>query len=395
MIFSTLDDKNECIGVFLNGEIIYEKLPNQITRTWGYTPYLAGKDIQYASLFVSTNSIGAACPQALQDGWERITNKLQSFFRSFKEAKIDLGQVCFYDLVPERFLLEFCDLKCKIIEHVFENYEEPKNYNHLLSIVKLTQDIRHRKLNISFENFDYRKAVSFKSRQWLKKLKKIDPHVKYNIFGTKTGRLAAEKNSFPILTMPKEFRSVIKPTNDYFVELDFNAAELRTLLALSGKEQPPEDIHEWNAKNVYKNITREEAKQRIFAWLYNPESTDYLSNKIYGRDEVVKKHYDGEQVSTFFNRSIPADDHHALNYIVQSTTADMVLEQAYRVFELLKEKKSYISLLIHDSIVIDLAQEDKQFLPELIEIFSKTKLGVFKVNIKGGLDYGNMREMKL
>ena len=73
----------------------------------------------------------------------------------------------------------------------------------------------------------------------------------------------------------------------------------------------------------------------------------------------------------------------------------MVLEQAYRVFELLKEKKSYISLLIHDSIVIDLAQEDKQFLPELIEIFSKTKLGVFKVNIKGGLDYGNMREMKL
>lgn len=395
MIFSTLDDKNECIGIFLNGELIYEELPNQITRTWTYAPYLAGQDIQYANLFVSTNSIGAACPQALQEDWKKITNKLQSFFRSFNEAKIDLNQVCFYDLVPERFLLEFCDLKCKIVEHVFSNQEKPKNYDHLLNTMKLVEDIKQRKLNISFENFDYKKTVSFKSRQWLKKLKKTDPHVKYNIFGTKTGRLAAEKNSFPILTMPKEFRSIIKPTNDYFVELDFNAAELRTLLALSGKEQPPEDLHEWNAKNVYKGSTREEAKQRIFAWLYNPESTDHLSNKIYERDAAVKKYYDGEQVSTFFHRTIPADDHHALNYIIQSTTADMVLEQAYRVFELLKEKKSYISLLIHDSIVIDLAEEDKQLLPELIEIFSRTKLDTFKTNIKGGLDYGNMKKMKL
>jgi hypothetical protein len=46
------------------------------------------------------------------------------------------------------------------------------------------------------------------------------------------------------------------------LEFDFNAAELRVLLGLLEKEQPQQDIHEWNINNVYRGlITREDAKK--------------------------------------------------------------------------------------------------------------------------------------
>jgi DNA polymerase I-like protein with 3'-5' exonuclease and polymerase domains len=224
----------------------------------------------------------------------------------------------------------------------------------------------------------------------------VEPYIKYDIFGTKTGRLTTKKNSFPILTLAKEYRSVMKPKNDRFVEFDFNAAELRTLLALSGKKQPKEDIHEWNVKNVYRGlVSRKEAKQKIFAWLYNPESKDYLSDRIYDRGLVIKKYFDGAQVSTFFNRTIPADEHHALNYIIQSTTSDLFLRRMIEVHNFLRDKKSFISFCLHDSLVIDFAEEEKHLISEIKQIFSETDLGRFVVNISVGKNFGEMKRIKL
>ena len=90
---------------------------------------------------------------------------------------------------------------------------------------------------------------------------------------------------------------MIKPQNDCFLELDFNAAELRTVLALLGKEQPPIDLHKWNNKNAYKGIlTREKAKKRIFAWLYNPNSKDDLSEKFYDRGKIKENFFNGKEI---------------------------------------------------------------------------------------------------
>ena len=315
--------------------------------------------------------------------------------RSFKQAKVDLNENCFFDLVPDRFLLEFCDTKNKITKHVFENFEEPKNYSFLESLSKVLHEIENQKLNIDFRPLD-KTVYKFKTRQVRTKISDAEPYVKYDIFGTKTGRLTTKKNSFPILTLAKEYRSVLNPVNDRFVEFDFNAAELRTLLALSDKKQPEEDIHKWNAKNVYGGLTsRKEAKQRIFAWLYNPESKDYLSGRAYDRDSVVRKYFNGMQVSTFFDRVIPADKHHALNYIIQSTASDLFLNRMIEVHKFLKGKKSFISFCLHDSLVIDFAEDEKHMIPEIKQIFSKTELGKFAVNISVGKNFGEMKEVRL
>ena len=89
------------------------------------------------------------------------------------------------------------------------------------------------------------------------------------------------------------------------------------------------------------------------------------------------------------------DEHRSLNYIVQSTTIDMVHEQAYKVFELLREKKSYISFLIHDAVYIDLAEEDRYDLLNLLDTFKKTRYDMFKVNVSAGKNLGEMKELKL
>jgi len=168
------------------------------------------------------------------------------------------------------------------------------------------------------------------------------------------------------------------------------------LLALSGKEQPIDDLHEWNAKNVYEGSTsREEAKKRIFAWLYNPESKDRLSGRAYGRGRVKQKYWDGKVVNTMYGRQIESDNHHALNYIIQSTFADLFLRQTLKVHDLLKNKKSFISFLIHDSLVIDLAEEDKKILPKLKNALMSTDLGKFKISLNAGKNFGDMRLLKI
>jgi len=188
----------------------------------------------------------------------------------------------------------------------------------------------------------------------------------------------------------------LSPTNDCFVELDFNAAELRTLLALSGVEQPTEDIHSWNVEHLYGGkLSREESKKRIFAWLYNPASKDRASASAYKRDHVVRQYFDGSQVTTAFDRTMPCDNHHALNYIIQSTTSDLFLRQMIKVDKALQGKKSFVSFSVHDSLVLDVDKEDRGMIEDLHGIFSETELGKFKTNLKIGKNFGTMRNMEI
>jgi len=321
--------------------------------------------------------------------------KLKAFLVAFGEAKLSLYDNCFYDLVPDRFLLEFCDLKNQISNYVFENCERPKNYDFLYDLHRMTEELKYQKLNIDKHALDD-KLVNYKTRVFLKKLSNMDPFISYNMFGTVTGRLTTTPKSFPVLTLDKDHRDILVPNNDWFIELDFNAAELRTLLALAGRVQPTGDIHDWNVKNVYGgSLTREEAKKKVFAWLYNPKSKDRRLNEAYDRSAVVQKYFNGSQVSTFFDRRIPADDHHALNYVIQSTTSDLFLRRMLKVWDYLKDKKSKIAFSIHDSLVIDYDRSEYQLLPEIINIFSDTDFGKYKVNVTGGKSFGKMKEMKI
>jgi len=392
VLFQTLDNKGECAGIFADGKFLFGDLPQGLSKTWSYAPYL-GADVTYASMYCAGQTLDEVCPPSLRSEWELVTKRLKAFLRSLSIAKVDLGEVCFYDLVPDRFLMEYCELRNQITEHVLRTREKPQNYNFLVELASLTEEIGSTKLNLNFETF--RNSLdSQRSAKIYRKLQRCSPRIQYNMFGTKTGRLSTKKNSFPILTLDKRHRGVLKPKNDCFVELDFNAAELRTLLALSGYVQPTGDLHEWNAKNVFRGrITRDEAKKRIFSWLYNPESDDFLASRAYDREKILSKYWDGETIRTCFHREMAADNHHALSYLLQSTCSDMVLRQVIKVRELLRGCHSNVAFIIHDSVVLDFSVEDKPLLDEVVSSFADTDLGVFKVGVQMGKDFGNMRSV--
>lgn len=400
MYFQAIDDKKECIGIYMNGELVFdpELIPDTLdtARTWKCSGTTVDHEVDYGWLFCGGDSLGEVCPAEIISDFEAASAKMRAYRRSFEIAKINFNEHCFFDLVPHDFLVSFLDLKNRITQHVFENNTKPKNYDHLHATHTLLHKIKYQSLKVNTEDC---RGLFYKSvhRNLANKIMKGPDTINYNLFGTVTGRLATYSDSFPILTMHKELRALLKPKNELFLSLDYNGAELRTALALSGEHQPEYDIHEWNMENIFKAgevKDRSTAKTLFFSWLYNPEST-IIKNDVYKREDIIKEHYDGEHISTLFGRKIKVDKRRAFNYIIQSTTADLVIDRAIKMDIYLKNYKSFISHIVHDEIVVDLASDERELATELKEMFSNNKLGKFIVNVNAGKDYYNLEKLSL
>lgn len=401
MLFHIIDSKQKCKSVYTENRI--DKDPNYklLSKTWSYNPTLKDYDIEFASLYTGGKTIDESCPEHLKSEWENVKRKHFAFLNSFKQAKVRAGDYCFYDLVPESFLLEYNTVKSKITKYILSSHKKPNNYNFLVELSGLADDISTNKLNID------KSAITpylhqYKARKFKDKLSKIDPHIRYNVFGTVTGRLTTKKESFPILTMDRAYRGILKPSNDFFVELDFNAAELRCLLALNDQPQPETDLHLWHQKKINylysENLNRDEIKTKMFAWLYGGPNASLGMPEIencYNKQGVVKKYWDGEYVLNPFGRQIKCDQFRALNFIIQSTTSDIFLRKAIEINNMLKGRKSLTMCLIHDSMIIDFSGEDRAILKNIIQEFGNTEFGKFKVNVKIGNRFGNMKDVSL
>ncbi len=402
MLFQTLDDKGECVGIYHNGELLFDldKFPQDLTRTWSYTSFLEGyRGVDYAELYAFGKSLDEACPEHLKEQWRDLRTKRSALIRSLAISKINLQENCLFDVLPPWFLKKYCEVKNQISDYVIESRPKPPNYKHLFSVAKMLAEIKEQKLNISIAGLK-KEPPTPAVANLMKKVNSCAPYVYYNQFGTITGRLTTRPATFPILTLKKEYRSILKPTNDFFLELDFNGAEIRVLLGLLGLEQPQEDVHQWNIENVFDNeLDRPSAKETFFAWLYgshSPKLAKYVNrlNKNYDKDTLVNDHWDGEYIRTPFARDIKSDQHHALNYLIQSTAADLALEQAVKIRDLIRGRKTKIAFIIHDSVVLDFCSEDKELFNELGSLMGDTRFGKFLVSANIGKNFADLKEAK-
>ena len=386
MIFQTIDDKSECVGLYTDGRLHFDNFPADLSKTWKYTGSITDNSVEYGWLWSNGKTLEAAAPDDLKETLIAAQNKMAAYQRSFAIAKIDMREHCIFDLVPHGFLKEFCEIKNKITEHVFENSSPPVNYEHLSSVYKLLYKISYQKLNLNTD--DTRHLMhSTMGRQKVNELMN-----NYNLYGTKTGRLTTKPTSFPILTIRKDFRQMMKPNNDLFISLDYNGAEVRTFLGLCGNPQPKVDIHTWNIENIFKEpgMSRDEAKTLFFAWLYNPDSKE-IENEIYNRQKLLDLCYTEGYINTLYGRRMKIDKRRALNYLIQSTTADRVLEKAVMIDKLLKDRPSFISHIVHDEIVLDYNDKDRDLFQTIKTVFEDG----YMANVKAGKDYLNLKTLEL
>ena len=377
-ILQTLDVQDNCRGIYIT-ESNQFKLDNfnhllrEYKIAWKHSPLLNDEEFQYVYPLLRGADLEDYSPDP--GIYLACKNKIEAQQKASCIAKVNLKEECFFNLIPEHQLTKWFKVRHRAMESLLKIVKKDQDYEILHKAHVLTENIARQ--NIQFGTNTGR--------------------VFYNIFGSATGRLTTKKGSIPILTLKKEQREMLRPQNDAFVELDLNAAEIRMLLALSGREQPQGDIHEWILKTVFNSeVSRSQAKKELFAWLYNPSSSKNRFDQIFSRT-IFRDFYffENKVLTTPFGRKLTVEERKAQNYLLQSTTSDQVLENAYEIQKLLKDKKSKIAFTLHDSIILDISKEDAIMLKEIKSIFEQTRWGKFASTCKIGRNFGNLKELAI
>lgn len=387
-LFQAIDDRGDCIAFCYNHKIHKDIDFDEFEGSWSVFKQ-APTTIEFASIYAKTDSIETVCPENLKGRFLNSQHKIESCRKALKKAKISETEHCFYDLIPEHYLIEFFSLKNTISGHVLTNYTKPKNYDHLYKI----QLVRSHLQNYSFK-LDAQKSIEIgPSATEIYKKYKDDSFAVYDMWNVITGRFATSNNSFPIMNMSKENRKIIVPKNDAIVEIDINAHQIRTALALMDKPLPSDDFYDY-IQPVLKTTSRDETKKRFFAWFYGSEENKEL-DKYFDRGAVVEKYWDGEIVRTIHGREITADHFHAFNYIIQTTANDLFMESLYEIVKLLEGKKTKLMAAIHDSVLLDLDLSEKYIIREVVDKLEETRIGKFKCSASVGHNFGEMEKIRI
>ena len=124
LLFQVLDNKNQCTSVYVDGEIKEASEDLNLTRTWFPASNFANERYDCGIIWSMGKTLDDCCPEDLKPYWLALNKKASAFLNSFQKSKINLQDICFYDLMPDWFLLEFFEVKNQITEHVFK--EEKK-----------------------------------------------------------------------------------------------------------------------------------------------------------------------------------------------------------------------------------------------------------------------------
>ena len=224
----------------------------------------------------------------------------------------------------------------------------------------------------------------------------------YNLYNV-TSRPTNAFNSVNFAAIPKspEHRQCFHPTNDYFVEFDFDGYHLRLLSEQIGYELTSESAHKQLAKYYFgtEDITEEQylqAKQINFHAIYGKIPEEHKDLKIFkeiqkyidnmwtsfNKEGFVRNSQSGKHFTNKLKDMHPAK---LMNYMMQSLETSNNILILKEVLRYLKDKKTKVVLYTYDALLFDFSKEDgKETLEELQKILESE--GKYPVKFKFASD---------
>jgi hypothetical protein len=320
------------------------------------------------------------------------------------------GWLRVYDLIPDRrelftegvfpqaWLNDYADLMDRALAPIWENIDWYADfYAHAYRIAQMVISLDDYLVRIN------RDAVPMSMQK--NDIFAGERHLGYRWDNSITGRLSTRPGAFPIHNLKKRYRGAIIPHNDAFLSIDFNAADLRSALLLTNPNDDFSDVDVYDMVCDWLRIRegdRAAMKQKVFVQLYAKHECDL--QRVMGVRRLLESRTwtlpDGRtRILTPYNRVLtsrePLEDLvQAFPLMMQATTNDAMLEAATRVHEFILEHglRSRICFLMHDEYVIDLAEEDADFIDLWIDWTKNTHHGKYAVNLKIGENYGDMQK---
>ena len=217
----------------------------------------------------------------------------------------------------------------------------------------------------------------------------------YN-FKTLTTRPSNKFDGINYAALNKEngCRKSFIPRNDLFVEYDISAYHPTLSGRLIGYDFGDQDIHESFA-SMY-GVDYAKAKELTFKQLYGGVFEQYKDLEYFRKIQVyIDEIWSNYQEHGWIEAPISGyqfcewnlenmNPQKLFNYVLQNMETSLNVEILYRIFKLLKNKKTKLVLYTYDSFLFDFAKGEEDVMEQIQNVFSELKL---YIKIKNGISY--------
>lgn len=267
-----------------------------------------------------------------------------------------------------------------MVKYLFENCSFRSDYHYLKNMFLISEYVSQHHLF-----FNGKKIKIF-----------FNPFTSFGRFGLKEN-----SNSFNILSLHKEKRVFLQPeSNDFiFCEFDYNAFEIRTLLAVLKLSQPSGDLYDiLHATSDFKS--RIDFKKDLITKMYSgKENETILSRFLQERNFYKKYKIQNGFVENIFGKKMESDSFHLLSRVLQSSAAYIFSQQIINLINFITTMnlESKVSFCLHDSVCVSLHKSELKYIDIFKSILEDVYIrelnynSIFPCKTKIGKNYGELQ----